>query len=249
MPRCSERSAVLGKKIILTISFTLIAALIILCIVGAFLGAEPTERAFSSVPFAVFWTAFIAVLLAGIFSFRNIFTKPAMFAMHFGFVLVILGSMSETENCKAIADRFGSGKFHRGKMVLFEGQATNLIRTDPYGVPKALPFTVKLNDFRVEYYPKQNPAEPNSVKGYFSDVEIIEGANVVETASIAVNKPLHYAGYHFYQFGLSQNLNRYTIIEIVSDTGVIIVYAGFAFICLGTFWHFWFERLIKKRFQ
>ncbi|MHB0946696.1 MAG: cytochrome c biogenesis protein ResB [Sedimentisphaerales bacterium] len=240
---------VLNKKIILTMSFTLITALIILCIVGAFLGAEPTERAFSSVPFAVFWIAFIAILLAGIFSFRNIFTKPAMFAMHFGFVLIILGSMSETENCIAIADKFGIGKIHRGKMILFEGQNSNIVRADPYGITKMLPFSVKLNDFRVEYYPKQSPAEPNSVRGYFSDVEIIEDANVVRTASIAVNKPLHYAGYHFYQFGLDENMGRYTIIEIVSDTGVIIVYVGFVFVCIGTFWHFWFERLTKKRFQ
>jgi cytochrome c biogenesis protein ResB len=239
---------VLNKKIILTMSFTLITALTILCVVGAFLGAEPTKRAFSSVPFAVFWTALIVIILAGIFSFRNIFTKPAMFAMHFGFVLVILGSMSETENCSAIADRFGIGKIHRGKMILFEGQSTNLIRTDPYGIPKMLPFSVKLNDFRVEYYPKQNPAEPNSVKSYFSDVEIIEEANVVKTASIKVNKPLHYAGYQFYQFGLDESMGRYTIIEIVSDTGIIIVYAGFAFVCLGTFWHFWFERLVKRRY-
>jgi cytochrome c biogenesis protein ResB len=239
---------VLNKNIILTISFTFVISLIILCVVGAFLGAEPTERAFSSVPFAVFWTAFIILLLAGIFSFRNIFTRPAMFAMHFGFVLVILGSMSETENCIAIADRFGVSKIHSGKMILFEGQITNLIRTDPYGVPKMLPFSVRLKNFRAEYYPKQNPAEPNSVKGYFSDVEIIEDANVVKAASIEVNKPLHYAGYHFYQFGLDQNLGRYTIIEVVSDTGIIIVYAGFAFVCLGAFRHFWFERLTKKRF-
>ncbi|MFA6185988.1 MAG: cytochrome c biogenesis protein ResB [Phycisphaerae bacterium] len=238
----------LNKNIILTISFTLIIALIILCVIGAFLGAEPTERAFSSVPFAVFWTGFISLLLAGIFSFRNIFTNPAMFAMHFGFALVILGSMSETENYSAITDRFGIGKINRGKIILFEGQSTNLIRTEPYGVPKTLPFSVKLNNFRVEYYPKQNPEEPNLVKGYFSDVEIIEGANVVKTASIEINKPLHYAGYHFYQFSLDENLGRYIILEIISDTGVIIVYAGFAFVCFGTFWHFWFERLAKKRY-
>jgi cytochrome c biogenesis protein ResB len=239
---------VLNKNIILTISFTFVISLIILCVVGAFLGAEPTERAFSSVPFAVFWTAFIIILLAGIFSFRNIFTRPAMFAMHFGFVLVIFGSMSETDNCVAIADKFGVGKIHSGKIILFEGQSTNFIRTDPYGVPKTLPFSIRLKDFRVEYYPKQNLSEPNFVKGYFSDVEIIEDANVVKAASIQVNKPLHYAGYHLYQFGLDENMGRYTIIEIVSDTGVIIVYAGFAFICIGTFWHFWFERLAKRRY-
>lgn len=238
----------LKKKIILTISFTLITALIILCVVGAFLGADPTERAFSSVPFAVFWTAFIVILLAGIFSFRNIFKKPAMFAMHFGFVLIILGSMAETENWSGLAERFGISKIHRGKIILFEGQSTNLIKIVPYGVTKSLPFSIKLNDFRVEYYPKQNSIEPNSVKGYFSDVEIIEGADVVKTASIGVNKPLHYGGYHFYQFGLDENLGRYTIIEIVSDTGVIIVYAGFVFVCIGTFWHFWFERLTKRRY-
>jgi cytochrome c biogenesis protein ResB len=168
--------------------------------------------------------------------------------MHFGFVLIIFGSMSETENCTAIADKFGVGKIHRGKIILFEGQSTNLIRTEPYGIPKTLPFSVRLKDFRVEYYPKQNSQEPNSVKDYFSDIEIVEDANIVITESIQVNKPLHYAGYHLYQFGLDENMGKYTIIEIVSDTGLIIVYAGFAFICIGTFWHFWFERLAKRRY-
>jgi cytochrome c biogenesis protein ResB len=139
-------------------------------------------------------------------------------------------------------------KIHRGKIILFEGQATNLVRTDPYGIVKDLPFSLELKSFRVEYYPKQNPQEPNSVKKYISDVQIKQGSEVVKFASIEVNKPLHYAGYHFYQFGLDQNMGRYTILEIVSDTGVIIVYAGFVFVCIGTFWHFWFERLVKRRY-
>jgi hypothetical protein len=239
-----ERSSVPSQRIILTVGLTLVIALTALCVFGAFIGSERTHKAFNSVPFAVFWFFFVFLLVVGIFSFKNLFKKPALFAMHLGFILLILGSMAGTEIYNEQLANAGLAKIYKGKMLVFEGASQNKVLTESGGVMARLPFDVKLNDFRIEYY----SAAGNDVKDYFSDVEVIKDSNTVKTATIEVNKPLHFGGYHIYQSGYDEQQGRFTILEVVSDTGLNIIYAGFIFVCVGVMWHFWYERLIRKRY-
>ncbi|MDD5134899.1 MAG: cytochrome c biogenesis protein ResB [Phycisphaerae bacterium] len=232
-----------NKRVILTVGLTLIIALTALCVFGAFIGAERTHKAFNSIPFAAFWFFFVFLLAIGIFSFRNLFRKPALFAMHLGFILLILGSMTGTEIYNNQFASAGLTKIYRGKMLIFEGGSQNKVLAEP-GTMAVLPFAIKLDDFRIEYYPDDS----NAVKDYFSDIEIIKDSNTVKTATIEVNKPLHFGGYHIYQHGYDEQHGRFTILEVVSDTGLSIIYAGFIFVCIGVAWHFWYERLIKKRY-
>jgi hypothetical protein len=89
-----------------------------------------------------------------------------------------------------------------------------------------------------------NPNDPlvmeyhRSVKHYISDLEIVEDGRVLAAKSIEVNRPLHYGGYHFYQHAWNEDqFGRYSILLVVADSGLNVVYAGYIMLvggCFGT---------------
>jgi hypothetical protein len=81
------------------------------------------------------------------------------------------------------------------------------------------------------------------IKDYISRVDVIRDGAVVKSAGLEVNHPLHYGGYHFYQYSYDDKEHRYTVLQVVSDDGLYVVYAGFVLLCAGTVWYFWFTQL------
>ena len=67
-----------------------------------------------------------------------------------------------------------------------------------------------------------------------------EGEITVPKEVIEVNHPLHYGGYHFYQYSYGQDGGQeYTVLSVTSDSGLWAVYVGFVLLCAGMFWLFW----------
>jgi hypothetical protein len=98
-----------------------------------------------------------------------------------------------------------------------------------------------------------NPNDPlamryrRSVKDYISELEIVKNGSVVAAKDIEVNHPLYYGGYHFYQqdWGEDQH-GEYSILLVVSDSGLNVVYGGYVFLIGGIFWHFWGRRALDR---
>jgi hypothetical protein len=96
-----------------------------------------------------------------------------------------------------------------------------------------------------------NPNDPlqmnysRAVRDYISELEIVENGKVVAAKNIEVNHPLYYGGYHFYQheYGVGQ-FGEYTVLLVVSDSGLHLVFGGYALLIAGIFWHFWGRRLV-----
>jgi hypothetical protein len=86
-----------------------------------------------------------------------------------------------------------------------------------------------------------------SVRDYISDIQVIKDGNVVAEKTIEVNHPLHFGGYHFYQSSYDTLAHRYTVLSVVSDTGLDFVYAGYLTLGVGVFWHFWLRHIFTKR--
>jgi hypothetical protein len=96
-----------------------------------------------------------------------------------------------------------------------------------------------------------NPNDPlkmsysRMVRDYISDLEIVQDGKVVAAKSIEVNHPLHRGGYHFYQHSYGEDkLGDYTVLMVVSDSGLNLVYSGYAMLIAGVFWHFWGRRIL-----
>ena len=84
--------------------------------------------------------------------------------------------------------------------------------------------------FRMVY---ERSAPP--VKNYRSTLEIAEKGQVVKQASLAVNAPLSYRGYTFYQSGYNPDDATWTSLLVVHDPGVPLVFAGFTALIVGLF--------------
>lgn len=81
----------------------------------------------------------------------------------------------------------------KGSIMLPEGQVTDHITTFKQGAHIDLDFSLRCDDFTIEYYPNGMP------KSYRSLVSILEQQQVVRQEKIEVNQPLTYKGVTFYQ--------------------------------------------------
>jgi hypothetical protein len=82
-----------------------------------------------------------------------------------------------------------------------------------------------------------------SISDYISDLQVIQDGKIVAEKDIEVNHPLHFGGYHFYQQSYDTETGQYTILRVVSDTGLRAVYFGFILLCVGVVLHFWLKKI------
>jgi len=88
--------------------------------------------------------------------------------------------------------------------------------------------------------------ESNKVRDYISSLAVIENDKTVAEKNVEVNHPLHYGGYYFYQYSYDAQAGQYSVLMVVSDTGLGLVYAGYVMLCAGVIWHFWLRDIFKK---
>ncbi|HUW18521.1 MAG TPA: cytochrome c biogenesis protein ResB [Sedimentisphaerales bacterium] len=86
-----------------------------------------------------------------------------------------------------------------------------------------------------------------TVRDYISELAVIKDDKVVLEKNIEVNHPLHFGGYHFYQHSYDEQGRQYTVLEVVSDSGLIWVYAGYLMLCIAVFWHLWLREFAAGR--
>lgn len=132
-----------------------------LSIFGAFLGAEFGKALFNSWPLAVFWFTLAVTLAAGCAVFVKLRRCPGLLGMHLGILLVIVGSMVNSETGHRFAAQWlgRAGKTPWSYLRLEEGQTSSVLCDSSLRREiGTLPFEVRLDAFEIEYYPL--PAEP-----------------------------------------------------------------------------------------
>ena len=140
------------RRIVMWSALTLIILLIFLSAYGAFLGAERTRNLANSLPLSIYWLAFVLILIAGLVVFRRLVRVPALSLIHFGCILILAGAMWGSDAGHKLQEQlFGIDKIRTGRMAIYEGQSKNLVALENNQQAK-LPFSVKLTDFRIEYY-------------------------------------------------------------------------------------------------
>ncbi|MGB2866210.1 MAG: cytochrome c biogenesis protein ResB [Sedimentisphaerales bacterium] len=328
------------RRTIMWVGLVLIIVLTVLSIYGAFIGAERAQQFFNQPPLVVYWTALATLLIVGIAAFRRLLRVPGLLLIHAGCVLVLAGGMWGSHAGHNLQEKlFGIDKIPSGRMIIYEGRSDNHVALDGSREQKELPFSLKLKDFRIEYYqpvylqiqtregrqwkipvevgeefplgdeaatikivkayenfkigkeegksvpfddpsPGSNPAievqitEPGGqaatqyvferfpghshdqgkfsfsyhrvISDYISELQIIEGNKVVAEKDIEVNHPLRFGGYHFYQSSYDDKAGQYTVLQVVSDTGLYVVYAGYWMLCIGVIWHLWLRHIFSR---
>ncbi|MHC4681862.1 MAG: cytochrome c biogenesis protein ResB [Planctomycetota bacterium] len=142
------------RRVILWAALAAIIALTVLSIYGAFIGADRAQAFFNRVPLAVYWVFFAVLLAVAIAVFRRLGRVPGLLMMHAGCILILAGGMWGSKLGTNLQKRlFGIEKVREGRMIIYEGTSENRVVLDDAGREfKTLPFSLKLNDFRIEYY-------------------------------------------------------------------------------------------------
>ncbi len=121
------------------------------------------------------------------------------------------------------ASVFGAPDASRLKMIVGRGVTENMAFDDNY-LTVNLPFHVKLQDFRIDYYP--DSISPRQ----FTSHLLVEG----EPMTTSVNHPCHYKGYTLYQDSYDHEAQSYTVLQVVRDPWLPLVYLGMLLLAIGS---------------
>ena len=93
-----------------------------------------------------------------------------------------------------------------------------------------LPFSIRLNEFDVEYY-----EGTTTIKDYISYITVNDGEKEF-TARISMNKILKYRHYRIFQEDYDKDLNGSVLLIRYDPWGTTLVYTGFALLSLSMIW-------------
>jgi hypothetical protein len=228
------------NRVIIWLALALIVLLIILSVYSAFIGSERAKELFNSVPMQIFWFLITIGLIGALILFPSLAKRPSLFLIHLGCISILLGSISASETGHRMYQQlFKKYKMRSGRMLIYEGHKTNkVIISDHQGIYE-LPFELGLDDFRVEYYEPGGKSAMPMPKDFISDVSVIKEGNIIKKKTIEVNKPLYYGGYLFYQTSYDDKAGKYTVLNVLSDNGLFVVFGGYILLILGLIGRCW----------
>jgi hypothetical protein len=139
-----------------------IVVLIVLSVIGAFLGAVNAKLFFNSVPAAAYWLFLLLSLTGGLFVFPRLVKKKPLLLIHAGCILVLLGGLWGSDTGHHLQRRyFGREKIPSGYMQIYEGQAQRKVYNADFSQEIGeLDFSIRLDDFSMEYYPPEVEQQP-----------------------------------------------------------------------------------------
>jgi cytochrome c biogenesis protein len=133
-----------------------------------------------------------------LYSEKGKYSRLGVPITHLSILIILIGGI------------IGSLYGFRGHVEILKGETVNQVylRTKDADVPKPIDFSVRCDDFKINYY--NLPGKEKYVKDYTSLLSIFEDGKEVLKRSIQVNHPLHYKGLAFYQASYG-TLNDVTI--------------------------------------
>lgn len=186
---------------------------------------------------ALFVSAII-VAIEGTFNFSSEIHRSIPFIIIVALLLVFLGS-SIVENIAArkfspviiahtglflmIAGGFFGAPDHSDSQILVTTEVAENTSYTTKGEIVPLPFKIRLKEFQIEYY-----EDGKSPKQYKSTLEI-DGKEF----STQVNSPCRYRGYLLLQADYDHIDGKYSILRVIKDPWLPIVFIGMALMALG----------------
>ena len=136
----------------------------------------------------------------------------------------------------------GNADVQRLRMIATEGQPEWRAVADN-GMVKTMPMSIELKKFIMETYDDGSP------KRYASVLKIAEKQGEEFEATIDVNKPIVVDGWKIYQYGYDTSMgaeSKISILELVSDPWLPLVYAGIYMMLGGAVCMFAFGKKVKR---
>ncbi len=141
------------RRYIMWTGLIFIVLMIVLSIVSAFYGAEKAALFFNSLPLIIYWLTLTVFLVAGLATFRPLVRVPGLLFIHLGCVFILAGAIWGSEGGHRLQKKLlGIDKVPFGYMMIYEQTAKDSIVDEDDNVLARLPFSIYLEDFRIEYY-------------------------------------------------------------------------------------------------
>lgn len=118
----------------------------------------------------------------------------------------------------------------RGQAILYYDEPVRIAYTSD-GHPMALPFELQLKDFSIEYY-----EDNEHIMQYTSQLQIkdlTDKDSTVQIRTTKVNHPAFYHGYRLYQDSYDAQNERYSVIKIVKEPLMPLIYIAMLLIAAG----------------
>ena len=207
------------KRLILIIYVVLVVVLAVATFVEQARGtAFVGEHVYHTAWFCTLWGVLAALTLVACLR-RHLWRRVPLLLLH-GSFLVILGGAFLT---------FMGGQ--QGVVHLEEGQATDRFMLRDSGELLPLPFTLRLDSFRVRCYPGTDAPED-----YISYVRLSVPSGGERAATVSMNRILTCEGYRFYQSSYDPD-GRGSWLSVNHDPwGIGVTYAGYALLGLSMLW-------------
>ena len=136
----------------------------------------------------------------------------------------------------------GNADMQRLKMITAIGEPEWRALTQQ-GTVREMPLAIELKQFIMETYDDGSP------KRFASEVQILTKSGKNIEATVEVNKPVEVEGWKIYQYGYDTQMgpmSRTSILELVSDPWLPLVYAGIYMMLGGAVCMFVFGRRQKE---
>jgi cytochrome c biogenesis protein len=144
-----------------------------------------------------------------VFAQRHVYSRLAAYGIHLSLLVIFAGGLIGLE--------FG----YRGRLTLNEGESTSKVilfdtarsvteaADNPKFIERQMPFTLQLDKAEVAFNNPQQSSllrrediqSPGVVKNWYCTLSIWENGAKVSTHVVAVNQPLSYRGFRFFQTG------------------------------------------------
>lgn len=171
---------------------------------------------YHSVPFCLVWGVLAALTLWILYQ-RQMWKRLPVFMLHLSFLFILGGALMTflTGKKGSIHLRVGTSTFQ------YVEQETNLTQT--------MPFTLRLDTFRIEYYPGTDiPSD------YVSKVTCrsLRDSTSVQ-ADISMNRVLDWKGYRFYQSSYDEDEDGSWLNVNYDPWGTAVTYSGYVLLALS----------------
>ncbi len=173
---------------IMLLALVAIGIFALLSVLGAFYGAEKAKLLFNSIALQFYFSGFFVLIVTGFMKFRSLLRRPGLFMIHAGCLLILAGAMWSSQSGHRLYFRLsGNHKIPKGYMIIEEGFEEKHLFSDDFMQPLVeLPFTIKLKDFRIEYYDKPSTSVLNIITADGQHLQL--PAEVGQTVSLGQGK-------------------------------------------------------------
>lgn len=211
------RSHFNGKNVTLSLFFFLLALMAAATLLESKWGSEWVSDTIYHTPwFCVLWGLLVLLMLGGMVKYQ-LWHRFSVMMLHLSFIVILAGALTTYLTS------------HKGIIHLQQGQEESQFQSEDFKQTYPLPFSLRLDTFRVIYYPGTEAAAD-----YVSHITLTDqGADSTREEDISMNNILKHAGYRFYQSSYDDNGRGSWLSVNYDPVGTGITYLGYLLLGLS----------------